>query len=77
MLDKARMIWRRYSMKAILSFLLLTELVVPLTGHAEITRIVIDKRSPLQNSDGHIVNQYEEIRGRLFGEVDPRARRTL
>lgn len=59
--------------KALWAFVLLTELAVSSIGHTEIVRIVIDKQAPLHDSDGHIVPHYEELRGRLFGEVDPKS----
>jgi hypothetical protein len=43
------------------------------TTHAEIVKIVIDRRTPVDavGSSGSKLG-YEEIRGRLFGEVDPK-----
>src|SRR4051812_41063702 len=38
-----------------------------LPGEARVTRIVIDSVTP-------IANQYEELTGRAFGELDPRSR---
>jgi hypothetical protein len=59
--------------KAIWAFMLLTELIVSSVGHAEIIRIVIDKRAPLHDTSDPLENPYEEIRGRLFGEIDPKS----
>lgn len=54
--------------------LLAAQLFVLSLGHAEITRIVIDKRTPLHDKgSGRSTSQYEEIRGRLFGEVIPKS----
>jgi len=42
-------------------------------AQAEIVRLVIDKRAPLQDPDNRSpFGPYEEIRGRVFGEVDPK-----
>jgi Alpha/beta hydrolase domain len=54
------------------ALLLLTAMSLPATGHAEIVRIVIDRRAPLRDAAEPLAAQYEEIRGRLFGEIDPK-----
>ena len=54
-------------MRTMLCFLMLASS----SGWAEITRIVIDKRLPLVDG-GRVFAGYELIRGRLFGEVDPK-----
>src|SRR5436190_20059683 len=43
------------------------------TGHARVTRIVIDERAPLAGpADSATPIAYEQISGRAFGELDPK-----
>ena len=55
------------------TFLVLLASVSASPTHAEIVQIVIDRRTPMDAvGNGGSGVGYEEIRGRLFGEVDPK-----
>lgn len=59
--------------KRLRAFLLLAAMTVPVPGYAEITQIVIDRRASIRDAAEPLAVQYEEIRGRLFGEIDPKS----
>jgi Alpha/beta hydrolase domain len=57
---------------AAVSFCVLLASLFASSSHAEIVKIVIDRHAPVDEvGKGGQGTAYEEIRGRLFGEVDP------
>lgn len=61
---------RRNTLRTALPLLSLCAVLMPLSGQARVTRIVIDATAPLTSATGQTI-AYQQISGRAFGELDP------